>query len=97
MTFYSKSDIIIGKFLNKELEDYYENYLDLFALPGWKQLLDNLRLTAETLNNVATIRDCRDLDYRQGQLATITTLLNFQDTISQTIASIEAQGADDVV
>lgn len=82
---------------NKELETYYNNFLDLFSLPGWKQLLDQLRSTADSLNTVTTIRDCRDLDFRQGQLAVITTLLNYQASVDQTVASIEAEETGDVV
>lgn len=81
----------------KEIEDYYDSFLELFSLPGWKQLLEQLQATAEGLNNVATIRDTRDLDFRQGQLAVITTLLNFQASVDATIASIEAGEADNVV
>lgn len=83
--------------MNKELEDYYNNYIDLFNLPGWQQLLNHFGSIAESANYVPTIRDARDLDYRQGQLAAISTLLNFQDTVKQTIASIEAGEADDAV
>lgn len=75
----------------KELENYYGNFLELFLLPGWQQLQEQLKTTAESLNNVATIRDQRDLDFRQGQLATITTLLAFQTTVDQTLASIETE------
>lgn len=82
---------------NKEIEEYYENFLELFSLPGWKQLLEQLQATANSLNNVVTIRDNRDLDFRQGQLAVITTLLNFQASVDATIASIEAGEADNVV
>lgn len=82
---------------NKELETYYNNFLDLFSLPGWKQLLDQLGSTADSLNSVSTIRDSRDLDFRQGQLAVITTLLNFQASVDQTVASIEAEETGDVV
>ena len=82
---------------NKELEEYYSNFLELFNLPGWKQLLDQLRTTADSLNNVSTIRDSRDLDFRQGQLNAISTLLNFQASIDQTIASLEAEANQDAL
>lgn len=82
---------------NKELEEYYDNFLDLFNHKGWKQLLEDLGSTAKNLNDVATIRDERDLDFRQGQLTTITTLLNFPESVRQTIDSIEAEeDADDL-
>lgn len=82
---------------NKELENYYGNFLELFLLPGWKQLQEQLRQTAESLNDVSTIRDQRDLDFRQGQLKTITTLLAFQVTVEQTLTSIETEDAVDAV
>jgi hypothetical protein len=75
---------------NKEIESYYSNFLELFSLPGWKQLQEQIQTTADSLNNVTTIRDSRDLDFRQGQLAVITTLLNFQASVDASLAALEA-------
>lgn len=75
---------------NKELEDYYGSFFELFTLPGWKNLVEQVQTTVDQLNQIRTIRDHRDLDFRQGQLDALTTLLNFEASIRQTMDTLEA-------
>lgn len=80
---------------NKELERYYDNFFDIFHTEGWKQLQDQLEVTVNQLNDIRTIKDPRDLDFRQGQLDAIRTLVNFEASIRQTVEALEAE--EDVV
>ena len=79
--------------MKKEEQQYYDNYLDLFLHPGWKQLQESLETTAEQLRDITTIRDQRDLDFRQGQLANVTTLLTFEGATRATLDALEAEDA----
>ena len=76
---------------NKELESYYDNFFELFGTAGWKQLQKELETTAENINDIRSIKDPRDLDFRQGQLDVVRTMLNFEASIRQTVESIEAE------
>lgn len=76
--------------MKKELQEYYENYFDLFNHPGWKQLTEQLEISKTQAENIRTIKDPRDLDFRQGQLEVIEVLLNYPQAARQTYDSIEA-------
>lgn len=82
---------------NKELESYYDNFIDLFSLPGWKQLQEQLEATEANLNQIRTIKDHRDLDFRQGQMDVLVTLLSFEASIRQTIEALGAEESSNAV
>lgn len=73
--------------LDKDLEQYYESFTDLFVTPGWKQLVELMKTTQEAIESVRTVKDLRDLDYRQGQLAVIDTILNLPLSIELAVNS----------
>ena len=43
--------------MDKELQDYYETLLDLFASKGWKQYLEDISDNMELLQDITTIPD----------------------------------------
>ena len=75
--------------MTKELEDYYNALFELFATDGWKYLLEDWEETIEQLNKVSTVKDGRDLDYRQGALATLTGLVNLKYSCDQAYAQLQ--------
>ena len=79
---------------NKELETYYNNFLDLFITPGWQQFLEDLGTTVDQLNDIRSIDGIQDLAYRQGQLETVTTFLNFEASVRETIRALEEDEND---
>lgn len=76
---------------NKELESYYDNFFELFNTSGWIQIQEQIKETVNQVNDIRSIKDHRDLDFRQGQLDALRTLLNFEASIRQTVESIEAE------
>lgn len=73
--------------LDKDLEQYYESFADLFVTSGWKQLVELMKTTQEAIESVRTVKDLRDLDFRQGQLAVIDTILNLPLSIELAVNS----------
>jgi hypothetical protein len=67
--------------LDKELQDYYDNYFSLFQHAGWKQLMEDLEDTEESFNLI-NIKDAKELHFAQGQLHILNQLLNWQDATS---------------
>jgi len=66
---------------DKELQDYFESYLDLFLHKGWKEFVEDITGTEETLRDVVTCKTEKELYFRQGQLAIIANILNFENGI----------------
>ena len=43
--------------MDKELQRYYENLLDLFTREGWKQFIEDISDNKEILDDITTIPD----------------------------------------
>ena len=70
-------------------EDYFDALNEMFNSLGWAVMLAELKDNAELINDVQSIEDEKDLRFRQGQLATIGLLMNFQSTIERSEAESE--------
>ena len=66
--------------LDKETEQYYNKYFDLFRTDGWKQLIEELQQNALVINSVEATKDENDLYVRKGQLNVLAYILNFETT-----------------
>ena len=75
--------------MDKELEQYYSAYFDLFRSAGWKQLIGELTNNAMALNSVENLKDVDDMFYKKGQLNVLASLLNFETTINTAYEEIE--------
>jgi len=68
--------------MKPELEQYFNNYFQLFRTEGWKQLIQELSDNASQQNDVQTVKDNDDLFFRKGQLAVMANVIRFEETIT---------------
>lgn len=80
--------------LDKETEEYYSKYFDLFRTEGWKQLIEELRQNAMMINSVENTKDQEDLYIRKGQLKVLAYLLNFESNMETSFAELEKEDED---
>lgn len=78
--------------MDKELEEYFNNYFELFRSSGWKQLIDDLNENKVVIDSIESAKDEQDLYFRKGQLNVIGTILNLETSINN---SHEEQLSDD--
>jgi hypothetical protein len=64
-------------------EQYFGEMKLMFKTTGWKVYMLELRDQADLINDVQLTSSNDNLHYRKGQLATIASLLNFEDTIKR--------------
>lgn len=76
-----------------ELEKYYRSFEEMFRSDGWKNLLQDLQGSANTVNSVEACQDDKDLYFRKGQLVVMANLLNLEAQIET--AKQQAQEQDD--
>ena len=62
-----------------ELQRYYEDRFAMMTHEGWRDLLEDIDLMITSLNNVATIQDEKDLQFKKGELS----ILNWLKTLKQ--------------
>ena len=77
--------------LDKEVEEYYNKYFDLFRTEGWKQLIEELNQNAMLINSVENTKDSEDLFIRKGQLKVLAYLLNFENNMETSFNELEKE------
>ena len=82
--------------IDKETEEYYTRYFDLFTHDGWKQLIEELRQNALIINSVENAKDQEDLYIRKGQLKILAYLLNFQSNLEHSFEELEKEDVQDI-
>jgi hypothetical protein len=77
--------------IDKETEEYYNKYFDLFYNDGWKQLIEELTQNAEAINSVEATKDGNDLYIRKGQLNVLAYMLNFESTVNTNFDELQKE------
>lgn len=81
--------------MDKELEEYYNNFFELFRTKGWKQLIGEVDNNIEQLNNVEATKDEQDLFYRKGQLTVFNNLKNLEQLMITAQEQAESEDNED--
>lgn len=68
--------------MDKETQDYYENYFSLFMTDGWKQLMEEFSSNAFNINSVEATKDPDDMYFRKGQLNVLAHLINMESIVN---------------
>jgi len=74
--------------MDKETEQYYRNFFDLFRTEGWKQLQKEIKESIANINNVVFTEGNDDLWHRKGQLQVLNNLANLEDTLKTAFEDI---------
>ena len=77
--------------MDKETEEYYNKYFDLFYNDGWKQLIEELTQNAAAINSVEATKDGNDLYIRKGQLNVLAYMLNFEATVNTNFDELQKE------
>jgi len=64
-------------------EIYFGELQVMFNTKGWKILMLELTENAHTLNDLQRVKSTEELYFRQGELAQLGRLLNFEDTLER--------------
>ncbi len=64
-------------------ENYFGALKILFLTEGWGMLLEDFRENRHILNDVPSVSDEKDLNFRKGQMAVLSYLINLEETIKR--------------
>lgn len=67
--------------MDKDTQQYFDKYFDLFASEGWKQFIEDMEGNRDLMSDLMTVKDANDLFYRKGQVDVLNRIVNFQDSI----------------
>ena len=66
---------------DRELEKYYRSFEEMFRSDGWKNLMEDIKGSADNVNSVEACKDDKDLHFRKGQLVVMANMLNLEAQI----------------
>ena len=64
---------------DQELQEYYEERLDMMSGKAWKQLIEDVEAMVATTNNINAIQDEKTLHFRRGELSIMNWLLGLKE------------------
>jgi hypothetical protein len=67
--------------VDKDTQQYFGRYFDMFASEGWKQFIEDMEGNRDLMSDLMTVKDANDLYYRKGQVDVLNRMVNFQDSI----------------
>ena len=79
--------------LDNMTDKYFDNYLDLFQHPGWKQLMQETQEVFDTLS-YDSCRDHKDFLSVQAARQQLQKLLKFEDLIKLSLQQLEEETDD---
>lgn len=82
--------------MNRELEAYFDNYIELFNTQGFKQLVDELKQNTAQLSDIQSVKDSEELFFRKGQVTALTMIINLESTIVAAREQAEAEAEGDL-
>lgn len=75
--------------MDKDLEDYFRVYSDLFLTDGWKQFIEELKVSYENTNRVDLCSTNTDFPFLLGQLDTLATVIAFEESTQRQKEELE--------
>lgn len=68
--------------MDKDTQEYYDNYFSLFMTDGWKQLIQEFTTNAYNINSIEATKDPDDMYFRKGQLNVLAHLINMESMVN---------------
>lgn len=81
--------------MNRELEEYYNDYFELFRTKGWVTLKEEFLNESKSIGSIETTKDLEDLFFRKGQLNIISFVLNLEEYIERGFEEAKGLTKDD--
>ena len=75
--------------MNPELQKYYESRFDMMSTDGWKDLIDDIDVMAASINNITTVNDEKDLQFKKGELSILTWLKTLRQVSEQAYEELQ--------
>ncbi len=65
--------------MTPELQKYYEERFNTMGTQGWVDLMEDVDKIIASLNNISTIDNEKDLQFKKGELSILTWLRNLKE------------------
>ena len=80
--------------MSPEEQRSFDDLLDLFAMPGWRSLMDEFSDLVEQLDSVENISTLETLHKAKGKIEALNMFLKYETAIRFTLSEIENDETD---
>ena len=63
----------------------------MMSTDGWKDLIDDIEAMAASINNIATVNDEKDLQFKKGELSILTWLKTLKQVSEQAYEELQSE------
>ena len=70
--------------MDADLQRYYEDRFSMMAMPGWADLQEDIDKMIAALNNIGSIADEKDLQFKKGELSILMWLKSLRQVSEKT-------------
>lgn len=75
--------------MTPELQKYYESRFDMMSTEGWKDLIEDIEAMSVSINNITTVSDEKDLQFKKGELSILTWLKTLKQVSEQAYEELQ--------
>jgi hypothetical protein len=75
--------------MDRELQTYYENRFDLMSKPGWKDLMEDIKVMKEAYSSVESVKTTEELWFKKGQLDILVWLLGLKQASEEAFEDLQ--------
>jgi hypothetical protein len=73
----------------KEDEEFYRDRIDLLETEGWSDLIEELKVMAETVKRIESIDNEKDLWFARGQLSILRQMIVLEDATKAAMTELD--------
>ena len=79
--------------MNRELQKYYEERLDMMSSDAWRELMDDVQKMLDATDNLSGVT-VDNLRFKQGEVSIMHWLLNLADTSEKAYDQLKEEDAN---
>jgi len=73
----------------KEDKEFYRDRIDLLETEGWSDLVEELKVMAESVKRLDSINNEKDLWFARGQLSILRQMIVLEDATKATMTELD--------
>jgi hypothetical protein len=73
----------------KEDEEFYRDRIELLETEGWSDLIEELKVMAETVKRIESIDNEKDLWFARGQLSILRQMIVLEDATKAAMTELD--------
>jgi hypothetical protein len=77
---------------SKDLPKFYDDAFDMMAMPGWKDLMEDILKVKNSYDKLSSVTETHNLDFRRGQLDILNWLYGLKGAYEQTYKDLQETG-----